>query len=94
MEDKLNNDLSEYLKFLRFKNKLSQENIAKKLGITRQCYSLWELKPTKLRLDQLIEIGLVMNENILFFFENYIAKSNKDNSDLVQELEEYQESER
>ncbi len=90
MENKLNAELSEYLKWLRFKNKMSQENVADKLGITRQCYSAWEQKPIKLGLDQLIEIGFAMNEDILIFFEKYIAKSNIKNNELIQELEEYQ----
>jgi transcriptional regulator with XRE-family HTH domain len=77
MKEKINNELSEYLKYLRFKNKLSQENVAEKLGITRQAYSLWENNPIKLDLGQLFEVGNAMNENILIFFENYIANCNE-----------------
>lgn len=76
MKEKINNDLSEYLRLLRFKNKLSQEEIAKKLNITRQSYANWENNPIKLDLSQLLEIGNVMNEDILIFFNNYIAKCN------------------
>lgn len=76
MKEQLNNDLSEYLKLIRFKNKISQEDISKKLNITRQCYTNWENNPIKLDLGQLIEIGVAMNEDILIFFEEYIAKCN------------------
>ena len=77
MKEQLNSELSDYLKLLRFKNKISQEEISDKLNITRQCYTNWENNPIKLDLGQLIEIGKVMNEDILIFFENHIAKSNK-----------------
>lgn len=74
MKEQLNKELSEYLKLLRFKNKISQEEISDKLNITRQCYTNWENNPIKLDLGQLIEIGNVLNEDILIFFEDYIAK--------------------
>ena len=77
MKEQLNSELSDYLKLLRFKNKISQEEISDKLNITRQCYSNWENNPIKLDLEQLIEIGKVMNEDILIFFENHIANCNK-----------------
>ena len=77
MKEQLNSELSDYLKLLRFKNKISQEEISDKLSITRQCYSNWENNPIKLDLEQLIEIGNVMNEDILIFFENHIANCNK-----------------
>lgn len=74
--EELNEKLSIYLKMLRVKHSLSQEAIADKLGITRQCYTLWESKPIKLDLDQLIKIGNAMEEDILIFFNDYAAKSN------------------
>ena len=77
MKEQLNHDLSEYLKLIRFKKKISQEAISEKLNITRQCYTNWENNPIKLDLGQLIEIGTVMDEDILIFFDTYIAKSNK-----------------
>ncbi len=76
MKEQLNNELSEYLKSLRFKKKVSQEDIANKLKITRQCYTKWENNPIKLSLNQLIEIGIVLNEDVLIFFNTYIAKCN------------------
>lgn len=76
MKEQINEALSEYLKLLRFKNKISQESIANKLKVTRQCYTNWEKNPIKLNLDQLIEIGIVIDEDVLIFFKDYIAKSN------------------
>ncbi len=76
MKDQLNTELSEYLKLLRFKKKLNQETIAEKLKVSRQCYTNWENNPIKLDLSQLIEIGEAIGENIIIFFDNYIAKSN------------------
>lgn len=77
MKEELNTELSDYLKLLRFKNKVNQEAVAEKLGITRQTYTIWESNPIKLDLGQLIEIGVALNENVLIFFESYIAKRNK-----------------
>lgn len=72
----LNKDLSIYLKMLRVKHSLSQEELANKLGISRQCYTSWESNPIKLDLNQLIKIGESMGEDILIFFNEYVAKSN------------------
>lgn len=77
MKEQLNTELSEYLKLLRFKKKISQEAISEKLNITRQCYNNWENNPIKLDLSKLIEIGNAIGEDIIIFFDSYIAKSNK-----------------
>lgn len=72
----LNTELSEYIKLLRFKCKKSQEDMASILKISRNTYSAWEKKPIKLSLDTLIEIGNILEEDILIFFDNYVAKRN------------------
>lgn len=77
MKNKLNNELSEYIKLCRFKKKVSQLDIANKLNISRQAYTNWENNPIKLDLDKLIDIGSAIGEDILIFFNNYIAKCNK-----------------
>ena len=74
MED-LNYELSEYIKLLRFKSKLSQEETANKLNITRQCYSIWENNPIKLDLNTLNKIGEVFGSDIFIFFNEYVTKS-------------------
>lgn len=79
MKNDINFELSEYIKLLRFKAKLSQEDLANKLNITRQMYQKWEAEPIKLNLVKLIEIGNACNENILIFFNEYVAKCNKEN---------------
>lgn len=76
MKKELNHELSEYIKLIRFKSKYSQEEIAKKLDISRNTYSIWENNPIKLNLDVLIEIGNAMDDDILNFFNQYVAKSN------------------
>ena len=76
MKNRLNNELSEYIKLCRFKKKVSQLDIANKLNISRQAYTNWENNPIKLDLDKLIDIGNAIGEDILIFFNNYIAKSN------------------
>lgn len=72
----LNHELSEYIKLIRFKAKKSQEDMANSLGIVRNTYSIWENNPTKLSLDTIIEIGLILDNDILIFFNEYVAKCN------------------
>lgn len=76
MDINLNQELSEYIKLLRFKAKKSQDEMANSLNISRNTYSIWENNPIKLNLDKLIEIGELLNENILIFFNKYVAKCN------------------
>ena len=78
MENTLNNELSEYLKLLRFKHKESQESLAKRLNITRNTYANWENNPISLSLATLIQIGVELNEDIIIFFKDFVAKSNRE----------------
>lgn len=78
-KEKLNKDLSDYLKLIRFKCKYSQDEISEKLNVTRQTYTNWENNPIKLELFKLIEIANLMNDDILIFFKEYVAKCNGDN---------------
>ena len=73
----LNQELSDYIKLLRFKSKKSQEEVANELNISRNTYLNWESNPTKLNLDTLDRIGNVLNVDIFIFFNQYVAKSNK-----------------
>lgn len=41
MKNDLNQELSEYLKFLRFRKKKSQENVADELNVSRNTYNTW-----------------------------------------------------
>lgn len=78
MLSNINEELSDYLKLIRFKHKKSQEDIAKDLKITRHTYGAWENNPISLSLETLDKIANVMNENIIIFFEEFVAKSNKE----------------
>lgn len=73
-KDEVNSQLSDYIRLMRQKHKLSQEELATKLNVTRQCYQNWEYNPTKLSLDQLIQIGAILGENILLFFDSLSCK--------------------
>lgn len=76
MLNDLNEELSDYIKLLRFKSKQSQEDVAEKLNISRNTYMAWEKKPVSLSLDTLVKIGDVFNTDITYFFSQYVAKSN------------------
>lgn len=73
----LNNDLSDYLKLLRFKSKKSQEEVAKDLDVSRNTYATWENNPISLSLDTLNKITNFFDDDITNFFIRYVAKSNK-----------------
>lgn len=77
IKQEFNEELSDYIRLLRLKYRKSQEDMANLLGITRNSYSKWERNPISLSLETLLKIGDVLDENILIFFQNYVAKSNK-----------------
>lgn len=77
MHETLNQELSDYIKLLRFKKKYSQEEVAKKIGITRNTYSIWENKPIALSLETLVNLFDVFEEDVLIFFKKYVAKGNE-----------------
>ena len=51
-----NNNLKLNIKQLREENALSQKEIAKKLGVSRSTYSLWELEINMIPLPRLIDL--------------------------------------
>lgn len=71
-----NLELSDYIRLLRLKYRKSQEDMGKLLGVSRNTYAIWERKPISLSLDTLIKIGDALDENILIFFNQYVAKRN------------------
>lgn len=79
MIEDLNKSLSEYLKLLRFKQKKSQEETAMLLNISRNTYTIWENNPIALSLENILKIGKVLDEDIIIFFKEYVAKSNDKN---------------
>jgi len=79
MKKNLNDSLSDYIKLIRFKSKKNQEDVAKELNISRNTYSIWENNPVQLKLDTLIEIGAILNNDIIIFFNQYVAECNEEN---------------
>ena len=72
----LNEELSDYIKLQRFKKKLSQEEVATRLKVSRNTYSTWENSPTKIDLETLQKISNAIGEDLLIFFDQYVAKRN------------------
>lgn len=87
MKLNLNHELSEYIKLIRFKNKKSQEDMGISLKVSRNTYSIWENNPIKLSLDTLIEIGMILETDILIFFNEYVAKCKNLKEDTPKEKE-------
>jgi transcriptional regulator with XRE-family HTH domain len=75
----INEELSDYIRLLRLKYRKSQEDMGNLLSVSRNTYSKWEKNPIYLSLETLLKIGDVLEENILIFFQDYVAKSNKYN---------------
>lgn len=72
----LNEELSDYIKLQRFKKKLNQEEVATRLKVSRNTYSTWENSPTKIDLETLQRISNAIGEDLLIFFDQYVAKRN------------------
>ena len=62
------------IKFMREKAGFSQEEIAKKLGVKRSTYSLWELEINQMPLPRLIELCKIYHCSIDYI----LALNNKD----------------
>lgn len=75
-KEKINSELSDYIRLLRLKYRKSQDDMGHLLRVSRNTYSKWERKPIVLSLETLLEIGNVLNEDILIFFKEYVAKRN------------------
>lgn len=72
-KNKLNEELSDYIKLQRFKKKLSQEDVAARLQVSRNTYSTWENSPTRVDIETLQKISAAIGEDLLIFFNNYVA---------------------
>lgn len=57
-------NLSDNLKRLRKENNLSQEELAEKLGVSRQSVSKWESNSAYPEMDKLIQISNMFNVGI------------------------------
>lgn len=79
MLENLNQSLSDYFKLLRFKKKISQEEMAEKLGVSRNTYASWENNPVQLSVSVLNNISDKLDSDIIIFFKDYVAKSNSKN---------------
>ena len=66
---------------LRKECKLSQEQLAEKVNVTRQTISNWELGETSPNPDQLKLLSEALNVSIDELLNNDIDEENKDNTD-------------
>lgn len=63
------NDISNKIKGYRMMSAMTQEDVAKKLNISRERYMYWENNPNKINLEKLSLIAQAINTNVLNFFE-------------------------
>ena len=62
----MNNNLSENLKKIRKDNNLSQEQLAEKLGVSRQSVSKWEGAQAVPDLQKIIKMAEIFGEDGIF----------------------------
>jgi len=60
----VNNKFAENLKLLRAEKNLSQNDLAKLLGVTQQCVSEWELSKTEPTMSYLIKLSEIFDISI------------------------------
>ena len=60
----MNNKFSENLKKIRKEHNLSQEQLADKLGVSRQSVSKWESNQAYPEMDKVLQICKMFNVNI------------------------------
>lgn len=77
--EKIIGELSEFLKLQRFKSKLSQEDVAKMLGISRNSYNQYENCPLKITLEVLLKLSIIYNMNLYNFFYSLCCDTQRDN---------------
>lgn len=59
-----------YLKKLREENHISQGELAKSIGVSRQCISKWELGMNEPKIDKLESIGSFFDIDISTIIDN------------------------
>lgn len=78
-DEKISEELSEFLKLQRFKSKLSQEDVAKILGISRNSYNQYENYPLKITLEVLLKLSIIYDINLYNFFYSQCCKTQQKN---------------
>lgn len=92
-DKKIQDELSEHLKLLRFKAKLSQEDVANKLGISRNSYNMYENSPLKMTLEHLLQLSKILESNLFnFFYRSSCTKQHTINNQMIDELNNYKEN--
>lgn len=77
MNDKLN-FITNNMKSLRARVGMSQEEVAKCLGISRASYCDYEVNPSKVKVETFKKLSLLFNCNISdFFIEFNVTNSDK-----------------
>ncbi len=66
--------ISEKLRGLRAEKRLSQEQVAEKMGIHRETFRKYEKNPLLMSTGLFIEMLMVYNTNPLIFFKSIMAK--------------------
>ncbi|MEM1324383.1 MAG: helix-turn-helix transcriptional regulator [Bacteroidota bacterium] len=68
------NNLAKNIRFLRKKNRWSQEELAKRIGIKRSSIAAYESKNVEPRLKTILELGKIFNVDIVDLIDSNIAE--------------------
>lgn len=84
-------DYGNYIKERRISKRMSQAEVAKKLGISQVAYGRYELGIREPNFDLMMQISVILDFKLSEFFDNYMAqrfgwyaerlKERKDDSD-------------
>lgn len=80
---------SDKLPKLRKENNLSQEQLADKLGVSRQAISKWESGQSYPDMDKMIQICSILNCTLEDLLDDGVIKSKKDNIEIKNNLNNY-----
>lgn len=68
MKKDTSNMITEHLKLTRFKLKLSQDDVAKALKISRNSYNFYENHPLSMSLETILKLNQILGIDLFNFF--------------------------
>ena len=66
----MDNNIGEKMKRIRVSRNLTQQDVAERMGVTKQCVSRWEVGNRKINSDQLVEFAKVVGVTLDYFNDN------------------------
>lgn len=71
----MSNNIGEKMKNLRLNRKMSQNDVAEAMGISRQYVSRWESGERNINADQLVQYAKIMGVTLDYFSESPVERT-------------------